>query len=108
MPLIIKLNAPDKGDDPENRYDCDLCMDVPPAQGRIFLITNLDNDIVLKLCSDCVESTLLEWYETKLQDTADAASSTEEEVDRAMTYYQECELNDEDNPDCDDYWDWEG
>jgi hypothetical protein len=50
--LVLIRNAPDPGDDPENRYDCDACAHAPAADEMILLLL-VDGDVDSKWCIDC-------------------------------------------------------
>lgn len=52
MNIELRLNAPDPGDDPENRFDCDHCAYAPTADEHILLVLK-GADVLAKLCTDC-------------------------------------------------------
>ena len=59
MILRIRLNTPDEGDDPNNRWDCDSCAHAPEATEPIILILEGDGEgnegkhLKAKVCTDC-------------------------------------------------------
>lgn len=50
--IRFKLNEPDEGDDPENRYDCDDCA-YPPQPDEPIILVLTGEEVTQKYCVDC-------------------------------------------------------